>query len=133
MPEQQFDTRAFHLASTVCSEREYNTIVIKDEHKTGQASLKFFRVFCNGFARNDRQIKVLCKRPTTKNKSGKTVIPAAEETDDGVFYHYMRTINVPVFGNLYAAVAAFFYFLNPAKCKRHDVVFVDPLNAENRE
>ena len=127
MPKQTQD-RIFHLASAVCSETEYNAIILQDRHKTAQAGLKLFRVFCNGFVRCSQPIQVLCKRPTSRRKSGRLYIPAKDEVAEGVRYHYMRTFNLPVIGNAYALLGAFCHFLSPRRCHKNDLVFVDPLN-----
>ncbi len=122
------DTREYHFVSAVCSVEEYNRVILEDKHKTSQAGIKFFRIFLNGFIRNGEKISVFSKRPTTCVKSGKRFLAAKEECDHGINYHYSTGVHIPILGNLYSYLAAFFYFLSPARCKKGDVVFIDPLN-----
>ncbi len=127
MGHKHMRERAYHLVSIVCSATEYAACIPQEKHRTAYAAQKYLSVFCDGFVRNEKPIKVFCKRPTTKAKSGRTYIPAADETVAGIAYHYIRSIHLPVVGNIYAALSAFCYYLNPAHCKRQDVVFLDPL------
>lgn len=120
--------KIYHFSSAVCSVDEYNSVIIADKYKTSQAGIKFFRVFCDGFVRNGLNIKVFSKRPTTKVKSGKIFILAKNENDNGVIYHYCRLFNIPVIGQLYSFLSSFFWYLSPKKCKKDDIVFIDPLN-----
>ena len=121
-------TPNFYFSSTVCSEKEYDSVITEDKYKTAQAAIKFYRLFCDGFSRNGYSIHVYSKRPTTKLKSGKTFIPAKNEIDGKIDYHYSRIINIPVLSIIYSLVASFFWYLNPFRCKRNSYVFIDPLN-----
>ena len=120
--------RVYHLTSAVCSESEYNRINIKDEYKTAQAGTKYFRVFAGGFVKNGKTIKVFSKRPTNKVRSGKRYLPAKNENDNGVEYHYSRKLHFRLLNNAYSYLSAFFWYLNPKNCSKNDIVFLDPLN-----
>lgn len=120
--------RKYILSSAVCSAEEYSGSITKDEYKTSQAAIKYFRVFCDGFVRCGVSISVFSKRPTNKMKSGRLYIPAKKENVDGIAYHYCRLINIRFLGDLYATVASFFWYLSSENCKKNDVVFMDPLN-----
>ena len=120
--------RAYHLVSATCSVEEYDRVIIKEEYKTAQAGIKFFRVFLDGFAKNGEKISVFSKRPTTRVKSGKRYIASKNEEKNGVEYHYCRLFNLPIINNIYSYLASFFWHLNPKKCAKEDLVFVDPLN-----
>ena len=124
----QSQKRVYHLTSAVCSESEYNKINIKDEYKTSQAGTKYFRVFTSGFVKNGEEIKVFSKRPTNKVRSGKRFLPAKNENDGGVQYHYSRKLHFPVLNDLYSYLSAFFWYLSSKNCSKNDVVFLDPLN-----
>ncbi|MBQ8689493.1 MAG: glycosyltransferase family 4 protein [Clostridia bacterium] len=129
MPQKKENKkRAYHLTSATCTVEEYDRVIIKEEYKTAQAGIKFFRVFLDGFAKNGEKITVFSKRPTTRVKSGKRYIPSKNEEKDGVRYHYCRLFNFPVVNNVYSYLAAFFWYMNPKKCAKGDLVFVDPLN-----
>ena len=120
--------RVYHLTSAVCSEGEYSEINIKDEHKTAQAGIKYFRVFAGGFVKNGKNIKVFSKRPTNKVRSGRRYLPAKDENDGGVQYHYSRKIHIKILNDIYSYLSAFFWYLTPKNCSKNDIVFLDPLN-----
>lgn len=120
--------RTYHFSSAVCSVNEYNSVIVSDRYKTAQAGIKLFRVFCDGFVQNNQIIRVFSKRPTTRLKSGKNYIPSKDEVDNGVEYHYCRSVNFPILGLIYSFLASFFWYLSSTKCKREDIVFIDPLN-----
>ena len=90
--------KQYHFSSAVCSVSEYNSVISEDKYKTAQEGIKFFRVLCDGFVSNGENIHVFSKRPTTKVKSGRTFIPAKDENDNGIDYHYCRLFNIPLVG-----------------------------------
>lgn len=119
--------KKYILCARVCSEKEFNRIIIDDKYKIGQAIQKFYRVLCDGFVRNELPITAFTVRPVGKQSTGKRYLPSKDETVNGVDFHYTRSLHFPFIDKLYAFFASFFWFLSPKNCKKNDSVILDPI------
>lgn len=122
------DKSSILLSSVVCSDKEYKLSIINESERESQSVIKFFRQFCLGMLECGRKVHVFSDRPTNRKKSGKFYLPAKNEIDQGVSYHYTRFIGIPVLSSLSKLAASFFWYLRRDVCNKTDIVFIDPLN-----
>lgn len=113
--------------STLCSRRLLLVFFEKGNRKPAYSIQKFHRLLATGFVENGAEVFTMTSMPFPQGVYGKR-IKEADETEDGIHYHYASTWDLPVIKRLGQFFSSFFYVLG--WCLRHkdNVVVFDVLN-----
>lgn len=95
------------LSSNNLIKKLYN----KTHENPGFAVQKFNRLFVNGLISNACEVTALTNPPITKNYSKQVVVNIKNECENGILYHYIPFINVPILRHIGIFFYSFFYTL----------------------
>ena len=114
---------------TNCTNRKYNEIFEGKRSFALLADQKYHSLLIKGLAENGAELLCVSGLPLNREVTKKLFIREPDEREDGVFYHYLRSINLPILRQLciYFGTKRFV-----AKEAREDTVLLcDCLNIAN--
>ena len=117
---------------TNCTDKKYREIF---EGKTVSALLadqKYHSLLIKGLAQNGADVRCVSGLPINRSVTKKLFVAEDDEVEDGVSYHYIKTVNLPVFRQLCIYFGTKKFVENNCKIGEEDTSFVcDCLNLAN--
>lgn len=110
-----------------CSQRKFEELEKKYNIRTGRAIQKYNLLLNRGFAANGARVSVISGLPINRSVTSQKLIREKDDRELNVRYHYITTLNLPVFRQLMIFFGTFFGVLRQKKEKQTFAVF-DCLN-----
>lgn len=113
-----------------CSQKKYRSFYAEEKTFRGHAIQKYHNLLINGFASNKVKVDCFSGLPLNRLITKKKWIHETDEIENGVHYHYYKSINLPFFRQLSIFLGG---FLNVLSYKKTDDIYVvcDYLNVAN--
>ncbi len=83
-----------------CSNKKYNEIFSDKKLSVLRADQKYHNLLIKGLKKNGVDIECFSGLPINRSVSKKILINENDEIEDGVHYHYYKTVNLPVLRQL---------------------------------
>lgn len=115
------------LGCSNCSAKKFAELEEKYHLHSGYAIQKYILLLVKGFAANGAAARVLSGLPLSRSITSKVLVHENDETECGVEYHYITTLNLPVLRQLMVFFGAFFGVITTKKTSQTFAVF-DCLN-----
>jgi len=115
-------------ASAVCSKQRFSELFPDAENMPGQQVQKYHRLLLGGLAKNGTSVIALSGPPITRANHGATMVNIGDDTESGVAYRYLPTINLPGIKNLVTLVTSFANTYGVLRRDSGAVVVCDVLN-----
>jgi glycosyltransferase involved in cell wall biosynthesis len=120
--------KAIYLAS-LSSKRVIEKISANTGLNPGYAVQKFSNLIVKGLIKNGVDTMALTSIPVNRRFSKKIFWRLSNETEEGIYYHYIPFINVPYIRHICLVVYTFFYVLLWGSTNRKDkFILMDVLN-----
>lgn len=108
--------------------------MIEDLHKQsggdpGFAVQKFNRLLARGLSENGNAVTILSAPPIGRHNSKRIWWNIKEESEDGLVYHYMPFVNLPVIRQLFLTIGTYLKVRKLTRKKHIDAFVCDVLNA----
>lgn len=113
-----------------CTDKKYNELMSGKNISVLRADQKYHGLLIKGLAANGADVKCFSGLPINRALTKKIFINEKDETENGVYYHYISTVNLPFFRRLTVFLGSFFGVLKAKKQKNTFVIF-DCLNIAN--
>ncbi len=113
-----------------CTDKKYNEIFADKSVAVLQPDQKYHGLLIKGLAKNGANIRCYSGLPLNRSVTKKIFIHEPDETEDGVYYHYYRTFNLPVLRQLMIMMGAK-KAVKTYKSSEQAVVICDCLNRSN--
>lgn len=115
--------------STVTSKKLMNKIIEESKNKPLQSIQKFHRLICEGFAKNNVEIKTYSSIPMSRKISSKFIWFNKKEKENGVEYNYIPFINIKIIRQICTFIGITFNIIKECiKNKKQKVFICDILN-----
>lgn len=115
--------------STVTSKKLMNKIIEESKNKPLQSIQKFHRLICEGFAKNNVEIKTYSSIPMSRKISSKFIWFNKKEKENGVEYNYIPFINIKIIRQICTFIGMTFNIIKECiKNKKQKVFICDILN-----
>ena len=113
-----------------CTDKKYNELMSGTGLSILRPDQKYHGLLIKGFAKNGAEVKCFSGLPVNRALTRKIFIREKDETENGVYYHYYNTVNLPLFRQLSIFFCSFFSVL---KTKKQDntCIVCDCLNIAN--
>lgn len=85
---------------TNCTNKKYNEIFANKNVSALLADQKYHSLLIDGLAKNDVDVRCVSGLPINRNVTKKLFIHEKDEREGGVYYHYVKTVNLPIFRQL---------------------------------
>lgn len=96
------------FSTNIFSEADFNRLFEKYPSLTGQQGQKFMRLICRGLCKNGAEVQVISNPPITQKHTGKRFISIKPIRDNGVFYKYLRIVDIKTLKYAITVIGAFF-------------------------
>ncbi|MBO4693995.1 MAG: glycosyltransferase family 4 protein [Clostridia bacterium] len=113
-----------------CTDGKYNELMSGKNISILRPDQKYHGLLIKGLAANGADIKCFSGLPINRELTKKLFIREKDETENGVYFHYYKTINLPVFRHISIFLGAFFGVLK-AKKRKDTYIICDCLNISN--
>lgn len=113
-----------------CTDKKYAQIFEGKKVAVLQPDQKYHGLLIRGLAKNGANVKCYSGLPLNRSVTKKLIIWEKNEREDGVSYHYYKTVNLPFFRQCMIACAGFFSVLFQKK-KNKPIIVCDCLNKAN--
>ena len=80
-----------------CTDKKYNEIFKDKSVAVLQPDQKYHGLLIKGLAKNGANVYCYSGLPLNRNVTKKLFIHEKDEEEEGVFYHYYKTLNLPIF------------------------------------
>lgn len=113
-----------------CTDKKYKELTFGKETAVLLPDQKYHGLLIKGLSSNGADVKCFSGLPINRSLTNKIFIREKDEIQDGVYYHYYNTVNLPVLRQLIIFLKAFFCVLSE---KKQDDTFLicDCLNIAN--
>lgn len=113
-----------------CTDKKYNELMSGTGLSILRPDQKYHGLLIKGFAKNGAKVNCFSGLPVNRALTRKIFIREKDETENGVYYHYYNTVNLPLFRQLSIFFGSFFSVL---KTKKQDntCIVCDCLNIAN--
>ncbi|MBR4761196.1 MAG: glycosyltransferase family 4 protein [Clostridia bacterium] len=113
-----------------CTDKKYNELMSGKNISILRPDQKYHGLLIKGLAANGAHVKCFSGLPINRALTKKVFIREKDETENGVYYHYINTVNLPVFRRFCIFFGSFFGTL---KAKKRDDTYIvcDCLNIAN--
>lgn len=115
--------------SALSSSRMIEQLHKQSGRDPGFAVQKFNRLLAHGLSENGNDVTVLSAPPVGRHNSKRLWWGTKEETEDGLVYHYMPFVNLPVVRQLFLTLGTYFNVRKLTRKTQVDAVVCDVLNA----
>ena len=113
-----------------CTDKKYNELMSGKNNSILRPDQKYHGLLIKGLAANGADVKCFSGLPINRALTKKVFINEKDETEGGVYYHYINTVNLPIFRRLTVFLGSFFDVLKEKK--RNDTYIIcDCLNIAN--
>lgn len=113
-----------------CTDKKYNELMSGKGLSIMRPDQKYHGLLIKGLALNGADIKCFSGLPINRALTKKVFIREKDETENGVYYHYISTINLPVFRKILIFFGSFFGVLKTKKQENTHII-CDCLNISN--
>ncbi len=113
-----------------CTDKKYNELMRGTGLSILRPDQKYHGLLIKGLRENGADIKCFSGLPINRSLTKKLIINEKNETENGVRFHYYKTINLPVFRQLSIFCGAFFGVLKE-KRQENTYIICDCLNIAN--
>lgn len=115
--------------SALSSSRMIEQLHKQSGRDPGFAVQKFNRLLAHGLSDNGNEVTVLSAPPVGRHNSKRFWWGTKEETEDGLVYHYMSFVNLPVVRQMFLTLGTYLKVRQLTRKKQVDAVVCDVLNA----
>lgn len=112
---------------SACSRELFSELLRKYHIKSGHAVQKYHGLMLRGLAENGAEVRCVCALPVTRSVTSEKLIRAKDERADNVLFHYITTLNRPVFRQLMIFFGTLWFVLRTKK-EKDTCAVVDCLN-----
>lgn len=117
---------------TNCTDKKYNEIFAGKNVSALLADQKYHSLFIKGLSENGAEVLCVSGLPINRAITKKLFIREADEEENGVKYHYINTVNLPIFRQFGIFYGTYNYFLkNCKKGEKDTCIICDCLNLAN--
>ena len=116
-----------YIAST-CSREKYFEYVEKKGERAAQQAQKYNLLLAEGLAANSAQVDLFSTRPINRNFEKRIWFKGEKERKNGVNFHYMPFMNLPVLRNVFLFFDVFNKVLFSKRSKKDTAIVCDALN-----
>lgn len=113
-----------------CTDKKYNEIFADKSVAVLQPDQKYHGLLIKGLAQNGANVRCYSGLPLNRSVTKKLFIHEPDEREDGVYYHYYRTFNLPILRQLMIMMGAK-KAVKKHKSNEKTVVICDCLNRSN--
>ena len=115
-------TKKMVYVSNMCSEKKLQELFQENFHGVPQQIQRYHRILVDGLSKREHfQLDVLSALPITKNNSSLKKAPKDLQRENGISYHYLATINSPLWKRMGDFLGGFFHVIS---CKQIDTILV---------
>lgn len=113
-----------------CTDKKYNELMHGKDVSILQPDQKYHGLLIKGLAKNGAEIKCFSGLPVNRALTKKIFIHEKDEREEGAYYHYISTVNLPVLRQLSIFFGSLFGVLG---CKKETDTYIicDCLNIAN--
>ena len=117
---------------TNCTDKKYNEIFAGKSVSALLADQKYHSLFIEGLNKNGAEVLCVSGLPINRAITKKLFIRNKDEEENGVKYHYINTVNLPIFRQLGIFCGTYNYILRNCKKGEKDACIIcDCLNVAN--
>ena len=113
-----------------CSDSKYHELFHDKSVAVLQADQKYHGLLIRGLAENGADVECVSGLPINRSVTKRLLIREPDEQEGNIRYHYLKTINLPLFRQLGIFFGSLFFVWKQKK-KRQNVIFCDCLNLAN--
>ena len=113
-----------------CTDKKYNELMNGKNLFILRPDQKYHSLLIRGLSANGADVKCFSGLPINRRLTKKLLIHEKDETEDGVNYHYISTVNLPILRQLCVFLGSFFGVLGTKKCN-DTFAICDCLNIAN--
>ncbi|MBR4762217.1 MAG: glycosyltransferase [Clostridia bacterium] len=113
-----------------CTDKKYNELMDGKNVSILRPDQKYHGLLIKGLAANGAEIRCFSGLPINRSLTKKVFIHEKDEQEDGVYYHYINTVNLLLFRQLTVFFGSFFGTLK-AKKTSDTYIVCDCLNIAN--
>lgn len=113
-----------------CTDKKYNELMNGSGLSILRPDQKYHGLLIKGLAKNGVELKCFSGLPINRELTKKIFIRQKDETEDGVYYHYINSVNLPLLRQLSVFFGSFFGVLK-AKKQNETYIICDCLNIAN--
>ncbi|MBR4761807.1 MAG: glycosyltransferase [Clostridia bacterium] len=113
-----------------CTDKKYDELMRGKSVSILRPDQKYHGLLIKGLAENGADIKCFSGLPVNRSLTKKVFIRETDERENGVYYHYISSVNLPIFRQLSVFLGSFFGVLK-AKKTADTYVICDCLNIAN--
>ena len=113
-----------------CTDRKYDELMRGKDLAILRPDQKYHGLLIKGLAENGADIKCFSGLPINRALTKKLFIREKDEIENNVYYHYINTVNLPLFRQLSIFFGSFFGVLR-AKKDNNTYIICDCLNIAN--
>lgn len=110
--------------SNLISENKMKNILENANEKPLQSIQKFHRLLCQGFAKNDINIKTISVIPMSRKINKKTIWIDKKEVEKGVIYQYIPFINFKGFRQICILIGTILSVIKELFSKKKNKIFI---------
>lgn len=109
-----------------CSNRIYEKAFPDVSKRTNQQFHKYFSLFTDGLCANGVDVTVGCQFDVNRDISPYKLLHFIDDIENGVRFHYLTTLNVPIIGRLIKFIQGILFTGSFCLKNKHAVVICDP-------
>ena len=94
--------------SCACSIKKFDELFSNSKNIPGQQVQKYNRLLMEGLVLNNVRVQSVTALPITRKNHYKKFIKSETNTDNGVIYNYLSTINLFIIKNISIFISSFF-------------------------
>ena len=113
-----------------CTDKTFNAIMSESHTMSLQPDQKYHGLMIKGFSKNGAQLQCLSGLPINRAVTSRILIRYQDEQEGNAHYHYITTLNLPIFRQLMIFCGTFFGVLK-AKKDENTYAVCDCLNLAN--
>ena len=102
---------------STCSQRRFSELTEKYNISGGHAIQKYNLLLLRGLAANGAEVRCVSGLPINRSVTSKKLIHEPDECADNIFFHYITTLNLPVFRQLMIFLGTLCFVLRTKKEK----------------
>lgn len=113
-----------------CTDKKYDELMKGKNISVMRPDQKYHGLLIKGLSSNGADVKCFSGLPVNRELTKKILIREKDETENGVYYHYISTLNFPVLRRITVFFGSFFGVLKTKK-RADTFVICDCLNVAN--
>ena len=114
-----------------CTDKKYNEIFAEKQVMVLQADQKYHGLLIKGLNANNYDVSCVSGLPINRSVTKRLFICEKDETENGVKFHYINTVNLPLLRQLGIYCGSYRFVKKETKNNKNSVVLCDCLNIAN--